>query len=63
MESILKMMLRLSHLTKNSISGQQLIIGDSSGCLHIYDVNESLYNVRPGEWEDFERFNSSNLNF
>lgn len=38
-----------------SRNGQQLIIGDGSGCLHIYDVNESLYNVRPCEWDDFDR--------
>nr|CAD2172988.1 unnamed protein product [Meloidogyne enterolobii] len=46
-----------------SRNGQQLIIGDSSGCLHIYDVNESLYNVRPGEWEDFERTIKEDLAF
>ena len=40
------------------ILGQQLIIGDNSGSLHIYDVNESLYNVRSGEWDDFSRFSA-----
>lgn len=33
-------------------NGQQLVVGDEAGCLHLYDVHESLYNVRSSEWDD-----------
>jgi hypothetical protein len=36
--------------------GQQLVVGDEAGCLHLYDVHESLYNVRSSEWDDLTRY-------
>uniref|UniRef100_A0A183C6Q7 WD_REPEATS_REGION domain-containing protein n=1 Tax=Globodera pallida TaxID=36090 RepID=A0A183C6Q7_GLOPA len=34
-----------------SHNGQQIVAGDESGTVHIFDVHESLYNVRPSEWD------------
>ncbi|KAI1724810.1 cytoplasmic dynein 1 intermediate chain 2 [Ditylenchus destructor] len=36
-----------------SKNGQQLTVSDDGGHVFLYDVHESLYNVRPSEWEDF----------
>lgn len=33
--------------------GQQLTVGDANGRVLLFDVNESLYNVRADEWDKF----------
>ncbi|KAL3100337.1 hypothetical protein niasHT_029041 [Heterodera trifolii] len=34
-----------------SHNGQQIVAGDESGAVHIFDVHESMYNARPSEWD------------
>uniref|UniRef100_A0AC35EZI4 Uncharacterized protein n=1 Tax=Panagrolaimus sp. PS1159 TaxID=55785 RepID=A0AC35EZI4_9BILA len=36
-----------------SANGQQLAVGDAKGRVLLFDVNESLYNVRNDEWDKF----------
>uniref|UniRef100_A0A914Y8Q8 Uncharacterized protein n=1 Tax=Panagrolaimus superbus TaxID=310955 RepID=A0A914Y8Q8_9BILA len=36
-----------------SANGQQLTVGDANGRVLLFDVNESLYNVRSDEWDKF----------
>jgi dynein intermediate chain len=36
-----------------SANGQQLVVGDARGRVLLFDVNESLYNVRSDEWDKF----------
>jgi hypothetical protein len=33
-----------------SRDGKQLVVGDSSGQISLYEVHEDLYNVQPDEW-------------
>lgn len=43
-------------LSMNLLLGKQLIIGDENGRILLYDVHESLHNVRSDEWDKLSRY-------